>query len=112
MVRRGAAVTVMAVVATLTVTGCNASAFTKRELVVYFNPNAPLADHAHVLTACGNATSGATPEPTTTSTKPSQVASDIRFRIDHANDKQLSILESCLQRQPGVVGVDIPDVAD
>ncbi|HWB67127.1 MAG TPA: hypothetical protein VG708_09910 [Mycobacteriales bacterium] len=104
--------TVITVVAALTATGCNTSALTKRELVVYFNPNAPLADHAHALNSCAHATSGATPEPTTSSTLPSQVASDIRFRIDHANDKQLSILEACLQRQPGVVGVDIPDVAD
>lgn len=112
MTRRVAAMLAVAVAGALTASGCNASAISKRELIVYFNPNAPVSDHAHVLSACGNATAGASPEPMSSSKLPSQVASNVRFRIDHANDKELSILEDCLQHQPGVVGVDIPDVAD
>jgi hypothetical protein len=31
-------------------------------------------------------------------------APDARFRIDSASDKDIARLETCLQKQPGVVG--------
>jgi hypothetical protein len=36
----------------------------------------------------------------------------VRFRIDHADDKDIALLTECLSRQPGVVGVDTPDLTD
>ncbi|HEX3824446.1 MAG TPA: hypothetical protein VHV79_08275 [Mycobacteriales bacterium] len=92
--------------------GCNASALTKVELVVYFNPNAPISDHAAALKACGHVSPQAIPEPIVKSNLVSDNVGDVRFRIDHANDKELAELTECLNKQPGVVGVDTPDLTD
>jgi len=102
----------LAVISVLAVSGCNDSALTKRELVVYFNDNSPESVHLAALRACGHATPEATPEPFATSSLQSNNVGDVRFRIDHADDKALATLENCLSRQPGVVGVDIPDLTD
>jgi hypothetical protein len=79
--------------------GCNA---TKRELVVVFTSSATPAQHEAALRACTSAAPHATPEPMPTGGH--VVGSDVRFRIDSANDKDIAALESCLQRQPGVQG--------
>jgi hypothetical protein len=92
--------------------GCNASALSKQELVVYFNQDAPAADHTAALRACAHATPDATPEPITTSSLPSNAVGDVRFRIDHADDKQVALLTECLAKQPGVKGFDIPDLTN
>jgi hypothetical protein len=94
------------------VTGCNDSALTKVELVVYFNQNAPLSDHAAALKACAHVTPEAIPEPIVKSTIASDAVGDVRFRIDHADDKELAELTECLNKQPGVAGVDTPDLTD
>jgi hypothetical protein len=92
--------------------GCNASALTKVEMVVYFKPNAPLSDHEAALKACGHVSPEAVPEPIVKSTLVSDGVGDVRFRIDHADDKELAELTECLNRQPGVLGVDTPDLTD
>jgi hypothetical protein len=92
--------------------GCNASALTKVELVVYFKPNAPLSDHTGALKACGHVTPETIPEPIVKSRFVSDAVGDVRFRIDHANDKELAELTECLNKQPGVEGVDTPDLTD
>jgi hypothetical protein len=92
--------------------GCNASALTKVEMVVYFKPNAPISDHEAALKACGHVSPQAVPEPIIKSTLVSDGVGDVRFRIDHANDKELAELTECLNRQPGVLGVDTPDMTD
>ena len=79
--------------------GCNA---TKRELVVVFASSATAAQHAAALHACTGAAPHTTPEPMPTGGH--VVGSDVRFRIDSANDKDIARLETCLQRQPGVQG--------
>ncbi|HWC36717.1 MAG TPA: hypothetical protein VG650_18055 [Mycobacteriales bacterium] len=94
------------------VAGCNASALTKRELVVHFADTATQATHRAALDACAHATPEATPEPFTTSGPVSNQVGDVRFRIDHADDKAIATLETCLAKQPGVEGVDIPDLTD
>ena len=112
MRRRRLAVLVVAAGALAGVSGCNSSAFTKVELVVYFAPNAPIADHAAALKACAHASPEAIPEPIVKSTLVSDSVGDVRFRIDHADDKQIALLTECLNKQPGVQGVDIPDLTD
>jgi hypothetical protein len=91
---------------------CNTSALSKQELVVYFNQGAPMADHAAALQACAHATPDATPEPISTSSLPSNAVGDVRFRIDHANDREVALLTECLAKQPGVRGVDVPDLTN
>jgi hypothetical protein len=111
LVRRLTAAAVVAVAVAL-VGGCNSSALTKREVVVYFTPNAPISDHAAALKACAHATPAAIPEPIVKSNLVSDSVGDVRFRVDHADDRQLAILTECLNRQPGVEGWDVPDLTD
>jgi hypothetical protein len=92
--------------------GCNTSAFTKQELVVYFQPGTTQAQKLTALHNCEHATPEAVPEPVDTSSVAADQVGDIRFRIDHANDKEVSILEDCLHKQVGIQGVDIPDLTD
>jgi hypothetical protein len=110
MRRMGVCVAAAAAVAGLA--GCNTSALTKVELVVYFKQGAPLSDHAAALHACAHASPEAIPEPIVKSRYASDAVGDVRFRIDHADDKQVALLTECLNKQPGVEGVDTPDLTD
>lgn len=100
----------LAVVACLA--GCNTDALTKRELVVHFDPSATSAQHQSALDACAHATPEATPEPFSTTGPISNQINNVRFRIDHADDRDIAHLETCLNNQPGVIGVDIPDLTN
>jgi hypothetical protein len=100
------------VAALVVVSGCNSAALTKVEMVVYFQQNAPASDHAAALKACSHAAPNVTPEPLEPGNLASDAVGDVRFRIDHANDKDLALLTECLNKQPGVAGVDIPDLTD
>jgi hypothetical protein len=108
--RAAAIVTVLAAAAT--VAGCNTSSLTKQELVVYFNDGAPQAQHVAALHACAHAAPEVSPEPITTSRLPANQVGDVRFRVDHANAKDIALLTECLDKQPGVKGFDIPDLTD
>lgn len=92
--------------------GCNTSSLSKQELVVVFYSDAPHSDHVAALKACGHVTPETLPEPMTTSTLPSDQVGDVRFRTDHANDREVAQLEECLNKQPGVEGVDVPDLSN
>jgi hypothetical protein len=107
-VRRPAAV--WCVAALVLCAACGNSNLTKRELVVVFAPTATPAQHAEVLTACAGATPKASPEPLPSAfTHASDSVGDVRFRIDHASDRDLNTLLQCLRRQPGVVGFQTPE---
>ena len=84
------------------VAGC-ANAY-RRELVVVFSPDATPAMHAAALKACTGAAPHTSPEPIVRSSFAASRVSDVRFRIDHANDREISLLQACLGRQPGVIG--------
>jgi hypothetical protein len=96
----------------LLLSGCNDSALSKRELVFYFTPTATQAEHQAALRACAHVTAEATPEPFTTSGPAADQVGDVRFRIDHADDKAIAQLENCMDKQPGMAGVDQPDLTD
>lgn len=89
-------------------TACS-GAFSKRELVVYFNQNATQAQHRSALTACSGVAPHTSPEPMLKSRFVSDQVGDVRFRIDKADDRDITILLRCLTKQPGVVGYDIPE---
>jgi hypothetical protein len=92
--------------------GCNDASLTKTEMVVYFTQNAPESDHVAALKACSHVTPETVAEPLVHGTLASDNVGDVRFRIDHANDKELAELTECLNNQPGVAGVDTPDLTD
>jgi hypothetical protein len=108
VVRRAVRWLGVALVASVALAGCNGS-LSKRELVVHFTQTATPAEHQAVLTACAHAAPNTSPEPMTVSRFPSDQVGNVRFRIDHADDRDLSKLIACLNKQHGVVGVDIPD---
>jgi hypothetical protein len=93
-------------------TACNAGSLSKVEMVVYFDQGAPQSDHAAALEACSHASPEAIPEPLATSRLASNAVGDVRFRIDHADDQQIALLTECLNKQPGVVGVQVPDLTN
>lgn len=111
IVRRLAAVPLTAGVV-LALAGCNTDALTKRELVVAFHQDATQDEHLAALEACAHVTPKATPEPFSTSGPLADTVGNVRFRIDHADDKSIATLESCLEKQPGVAGFDIPDLSN
>ena len=82
---------------------------TKREVVVHFGPDATSAQHLAARAAC-TGLPHASPEPLPGGTRLSQRLNDVRFRVDNASDRELLNLYTCLQKQPGVVGVDIPSI--
>jgi hypothetical protein len=94
------------------VSGCNASALSKREMVVHFDPAATSEQHRAALEACSHVTTAATPEPFSTTGPVSNRVNNVRYRIDHANDRDIAQLTTCLSKQPGVVGEDIPDLSN
>ena len=109
---RRAGICLAALGAVLLVSGCNTSSLTKRELVVYFTDNASESDHVNALNVCGRVAPDVHPEPITKSTLPSNRVGNVRFRIDHADDKDIALLTECLDKQPGVKGFDIPDLTN
>ena len=101
VVARTAACVLMCVVAA---GGCN-NAY-RRELVVVFGPDATAARHAHALQACTGVAPNTSPEPIVPSSFSSSRLNNVRFRIDHANDRDVAQLQACLSRQPGVIGTN------
>jgi hypothetical protein len=112
MQARRLALLVSSAVAAVALSGCNASALTKRELVVYFDSGATNAQREAVLRACGHISPEAVPEPFSTKGPVANQVGNVRFRIDHADDRDIAHLETCLHNQPGVVGDDIPDLTN
>jgi len=99
---------VMGVIVLLT--GASACSGLKgREAVAVFNPTATQAEHQAALAACAHASPNASPEPMVVSRYAATNLDNVRFRIDRASDADLQRLEACLGRQPGVIGVNIPE---
>lgn len=88
----------------LSLTGCNA---TRRELTIVFTPSATEAQRVAAWRACTGAAPRTSPEPIPTPSGHRGIerqGAPVRFRIDAANDQDISRLEECLGKQPGVQG--------
>lgn len=105
-------IAVVAISGLASISGCNTSSLSKQEMVVHFDPNAPQSDHAAVLAVCGHVSPNTVPEPMTTSSLVSNNVGNVRFRTDHANDRELALLTECINQQPGVAGVETPDLSN
>jgi hypothetical protein len=109
VVRRGAILAVTVVCLT-TAAGCNKQGLTRRELVVHFAPSASASEHDAARSACATAAPHASPEPAPTAAQQGPApATDVRFRVDQASDRDINQLLQCLRKQPGVLGFDLPD---
>lgn len=91
-----------ALVLTAAATGCKGA---QREVIVFFATDASQSQHEAALRACTGAAPHTSPEPITAGTHRVAPTSDVRFRIDKANDHDIAQLEKCLTAQPGVIGV-------
>ena len=95
-------------------TGCKyAAALSKREVVVLFKPGATQAQHQLVLASCSNV-ANAVPEAMGNGKLVSELASNVRFRVDHASDAQLAQLFECFdepQFKAFIQSYDIPDLS-
>ncbi|MDQ1698794.1 MAG: hypothetical protein QOG34_657 [Frankiaceae bacterium] len=78
---------------------------TQREVIVFFAADAPQTQHEDALRACTGVANHTSPEPIEPGTHRVAATSDVRFRIDKANDHDIAQLEKCLSKQPGVIGV-------
>jgi len=79
--------------------------FGKQEAVVQFQPQTPNSVRLKVRAACSHVPQ-AIPEPLPTDHLASDLASNVRYRVDHASDGDLARLQQCLQRFPSVVGIE------
>jgi hypothetical protein len=79
--------------------------FGKQEAVVQFQPQTPNSVRLKVRAVCSHVPQ-AIPEPLPTDHLASDLASDVRYRVDHASDGNLARLQQCLQRFPSVVGIE------
>jgi hypothetical protein len=94
---------VLSVVGAGAVAGCGPNAY-RRELVVVFAASATPEQHAAALENCTGVAPNTSPEPIVHSSFASSRVYDVRFRIDHASDRDVAQLQACLAKQPGVVG--------
>jgi hypothetical protein len=107
--RRRLAVGLLALLPALA--GCRfTQSLSVREVVVHFAPTASQAVHLAAERHC-HGYPGVVPEPFKYSKLPSSQAFDVRYRVDRASDYELNRLYVCLSAQPGVVGVDMPDLS-
>ena len=79
--------------------------FGKQEAVVQFRPQTSNSARLKVRAACSHVPQ-AIPEPLPTDHLASDMAYDVRYRVDHASDGDLAKLQQCLQRFPSVVGIE------
>jgi len=81
-------------------------AFGKREAVVQFQPNTPVAEMMKVRAACSHLPA-AKAEPIPRHALKVDMPYNIRYEVSQASDAQISRLQQCLERFPSVVGIDL-----
>jgi hypothetical protein len=97
----------VAIVGLLTaVGGCSWSgSLQAREATVHFDRTSTPEQRAAARAACLDLPN-ATPEPIATDALSVRAQTEIRYRVDHADDHDLAVLYSCLEKQPGVLTVE------
>jgi hypothetical protein len=100
------AVAIMLAALVPAVAGCATfdGTFGQQEAVVQFQPQTSNSARLKVRAACSHVPQ-AIPEPLPTDHLASDLANDVRYRVDHASDGDLAKLQQCLQRFPSVVGI-------
>jgi hypothetical protein len=112
--RFAAGVALPAVVLAAGLTGC-ASVLRNRQLTVYFKAGTTNAQLAAASRICGHIEADINPAPNPTAAPGQSLAGlagdtdEIRFYVHGADDHDLAQVTNCLNKQPGVVGVQAPD---
>ncbi len=109
-VRATAGILVAVVLVSIPLSACGryGERLRQRELVVHFDPDATQEQQRAVLRAC-TGIAHTSPEPIGSTTMKSSRLNNVRFRIDDATSRDIALLTKCLNGQPGVRGIDIPD---
>ncbi len=94
----------------LSACGQAGAALRRQEVVVVFDRSATQAQHVAARDACSGLPN-VTPEPIGSSKALAGRLNNVRFRVDNADAAQVNRLYMCLQKQPGVVGVNVPDTS-
>ena len=90
--------------------GCSWSASLKaREATVYFQNGVSAEQRSAARAACLNVPH-TSPEPIATDAVSVRAHTDIRFRVDDANDNELAQLYKCLEVQPGYRTVEMREL--
>lgn len=110
-VRRAAGTSIAVVLLPLLLAGCGryGDRLRQRELVVHFEPGATQEQHVAARDACSSIPH-TSPEPFGSATSKASRLNNVRFRIDDASYRDLARLTGCLNQQPGVRGIDIPEM--
>jgi len=111
---RVAALTIAgSVLLTAGVSGCAKfdAALGKQEIVVNFKDGTTTATRLKVRAACSHIPE-ARPEAVPTDHLASDHLYDVIYLVSNASDAQQARLESCLQKYPSVVGVDLQTAGD
>ena len=96
----------VAVVLLGVLSGCNTSALTEREIVINFNDSTTQATRIADRQACLHPAPNVSAEPLPAASDKfvSDQINDVRYRVDHANDNEISKLYACFENKPGVLG--------
>ena len=98
--------------AVLALSGCSwTSSLKAREAVAHFTPDTLPAQRAAARAACLDLPR-TRPEPIATDALSVRAHTDIRFRVDDADDHDIAQLYACLQRQPGFLTAETIPLSD
>ena len=97
----------------LGVTGCSQfdKALGQQQALVSFNPGASNKVRLQVRSACGKLPN-VQPAPIATGVPLSAALNEIVFQINNAGAADIARLQECVQKYPGVAGMDIQDSSD
>ena len=100
------------VCAGLSLSSCSwTSSLKARETVVHFTRDTTPAQRAAARAACLDLPR-TRPEPIASDALSIRAHTDIRFRVDDANDHEIAQLYACLQKQPGYLTAETIPLSD
>jgi hypothetical protein len=110
---RGPAAAVLALAAVTALAGCSRfdAALGQRQAIVTFHSGTQVAQRLTVRSACAKVPSVKAP-PLPADLNSPYALRPLIYRIDHATDAQVAMLEKCLAKFPSVAGVTLQDSTD
>jgi hypothetical protein len=93
--------------------GCSRfdAALGQRQAIVTFHSGTPVTQRLTVRAACANVPA-VTPPPLPSDLKSPYALQPLIYRIDHATDADVAMLEKCLAKYPSVAGITLQDSSD
>jgi hypothetical protein len=94
-------------------TGCSRfdASLSQRQAIVTFHSGTPVAQRLTVRAACAKVPAVTAP-PLPSDLKSPYALQPLVYRIDHATDADVAMLEKCLAKYPSVAGITLQDTSD